>query len=282
MPGSVVPAAVPGGARGPQGAVSRLQPGGEVAPLPRPKAAIQAKGARAVADGHAAIARMLENATATGQGDRLGALGDTGTGKTTLMRAIVDAYARRVGGLVVVVDDGGAAGYPGEEREDLGHLAREPVKSSRVVLVGNVFANVSAQPEQGAILAWSIAQRRKKVCLVVDELNDAAKGGWWRKGVERLPAAFTKGRKYGLSVLWTTQQVQDVPREAFNQTSAIACFKLVGLGVDRLRERGYLAGMPDGTLEALPGQDAPASERGRFVLLVRGQSWDGRFYRLSV
>jgi energy-coupling factor transporter ATP-binding protein EcfA2 len=254
----------------------------KVSAVSGPQATVPAKVSGKVADGRIAIARLLGVATSTGQGDRLGALGDTGTGKTTLMRALVDAYERQVGGVVVVVDDGGAAGYAGEEREDLGHLAREPVKGARVVLVGNVFAAVSAEPEQGAILAWRLAQRRKKVCLVVDELNDAAKGGWWRKGVERLPAAFTKGRKYGLSVVWTTQQVQDVPREAFNQTSAIACFKLVGLGVERLRERGYLAGMPDGTLEGLPGQDAPASARGVFVLLVRGQSWDGRFYRLSV
>lgn len=225
---------------------------------------------------------MLAFATSSGQGDRLGALGDTGTGKTTLMRALVDAYERQTGGAVVVVDDGGMAGYAGDEREDLAHLAREPIQGTRVVFVGNVYRGRNAEPEEAAKLAWSIAQRRKRAVLVVDELNDACRGGYWRKHVTMLPSAFTKGRKYGLSVVWTTQQVQDTPREVFNQTSAIACFRLVGLGVDRLRERGYLEGMPDGTLESLPGLDAPAATKGTFVLLVRGRAWDGRFYRLPI
>ena len=117
---------------------------------------------------------------------------------------------------------------------------------------------------------------------IVDELNDATRNGWWRKGIEMLPAAFTKGRKYRLTVLWTTQQVQDTPREAFNQTDSIFSFRLVGTGVERLRERGYLRGMPDGTLEGLPGVTALPDERGTFVLLVRGAEWDRAFYRLAL
>jgi hypothetical protein len=225
---------------------------------------------------------MLDFAASSGSGDRIGALGDTGTGKTTLMQRLVDCYERRTGGAVVVVDDGGMAGYQGETREDLAEWARVPVSGTRVILVGNPFRGKCADPEQGAKAAWALAHRRKRCAIVIDELNDACRGGYWRKGVEMLPSVYTKGRKYGLSVIWTTQQVQDAPREVFNQTTVIACFRLVGLGVERLRERGYLEGMPDGTLESLPGLDAPADEVGTFVLLWRGRPWDGRFYRLSL
>jgi hypothetical protein len=278
--GNVVSNPVPGRTEGPQGKVSGVRQAGAVAAGKASGNQVPSRASRKLTQGSVAIGRMLEFAASSGCGDRWGAFGDTGTGKTTLMRALVDAYESRVGGIAVIADDGGMAGYGGEEREDRADLARSPVTGTRVALVGNPYHGKTADPEEAAQVAWSVVRRRKKCVLVIDELNDCCRGGWWRKGVTMVPAAFTKGRKYGLSVVWTTQQVQDAPREPFNQTTAIACFRLVGLGVERLSERGYLEGMPEGTLEGLPGMDAPSTEVGTFVLLWRGRPWDGKFYRL--
>jgi hypothetical protein len=241
---------------------------------------LRTRRARQITDGFAAIAKILDGAIRTGEGFRAGAVGDTGTGKTFVLRALADAYERATGGAIVAVDDGGAAGYRGEARADLADVVRRPIASVRLVLVGDTPHGITAEAESGAALAWAISRRRRRVLLVVDELADAARGAFWRRGVERLPAAFTKGRKYGISVAWSAQQIQDVPREAFNQSDAIAVFKLVGLGLDRLAERGYLRGIDRSEIETLPGIDADPQDRGIFVLLERGRDWDRRFYRV--
>lgn len=259
-----------------------MQKVGSVDPVSTSNAAIPPSAPRKFADGDRAIAVAIEVAARTGQGVRVGCVGDTGTGKTELLKRAIDAYARATGGGIVVVDDGAEAGYEGEERVNLADARLNPIQGTRLVLVGDVFSSVRAEPEEGAKFAWQVVQRRKKIALVIDELNDAVKNSVWRKGVELLPRALTKGRKYRLSVFWTTQQIQDCPREAFNQTDSLFCFRLVGTGLDRLDERGYLHGIDRSIIEGLPGFNAPDDVRGQFVLLRRGAAWDGRIYRLTL
>lgn len=265
-----------------QGPVSGVSKVGHIEAVSPAHEAIPPKTPRKLTDGNRAIAAVIEVASRTGQGVRVGCIGDTGTGKTELLKRTIDAYARATGAGLVIVDDGAQAGYEGEERVSLAEVARSPIEGERLVLVGDVFGQVRAEPEEGARLAWAMVQRRKKVGLVIDELNDAVKNSTWKKGVELVPRALTKGRKYSLSVFWTTQQVQDCPREAFNETDYIFCFRLVGTGLDRLEERGYLRGIDRTVIEGLPGFDAPPDLLGQFVLLRRGAAWDGRIYRLTL
>jgi hypothetical protein len=244
--------------------------------------ALSPRSARKITDGQCAVDFVVRVAVDTGQGVRFGCVGDSGTGKTELLKRVIEAYVRGTGGAVVVVDDGAQAGYVGEERVNRADARMRPIRGTRLVLVGDVFSGIAASPEEGATIAWALARRRKKVVCVTDELNDAARNRCWLKGVVMLPAAYTKGRKHGLSGFWTTQRVQDCLGEVFDQSDYIAVFRLVGLGLDRLEERGYLRGIDRSVIERLPGFDAPEELRGQFVLLRRGLPWDGRIYRLRL
>jgi hypothetical protein len=83
------------------------------------------------------------------------------------------------------------------------------------------------------------------------------------------------------SSLWGTQETEAVPRQAFNQSNVILCFRLVGNPVRLLKRRDYLRGGVEKVIPGLPGEPLPPSERGKFVLLRRGQDWDGKFYRFE-
>ena len=73
-----------------------------------------------------------------------------------------------------------------------------------------------------------------------------------------------------------------MPNEPFEQSNAILCFRLAGLGLERLRERNYLEGGAGDVICKLPGMERPPNERGAFVLLRRGQAWNRKIYRFRV
>jgi hypothetical protein len=98
-------------------------------------------------------------------------------------------------------------------------------------------------------------------------------------GVRILKRCFTEGRVHGLSQLWGTQDLTDVPVAVVAQSSAIWCFKTAGTGLEILRRRNYLLGVPDGLVENLPDDESPPDERGEFVRLRAGKRWDSKLYR---
>ena len=216
-----------------------------------------------------------------GEAPRVAFVGDTGTGKSRAMRAVVDGWLARNPGVVLALDKAGASGFVGQRRATVADLALEPMapEPRAVVFVGDIAAGVDPDPEAVAALAWSLRPRHVGSLVVVDELKWAARGGWWRKGVRWLPQTCGEGRKHGVGILWGSQSPQDAPREAIEEAGVVVVFRLAGLGVRCLAERNYLVGMPDGTLEALPGEESPPDDRGRCVILRRGRPWDGRFFR---
>jgi len=221
---------------------------------------------------------------AFGEAPCIGLVGDRGTGKSTAMRAICRAYLQRSVGVVLACDKGGGSGFEGQRRVDVDDLAAHPMdpEPRAVVFVGDPHAAVDPDPEQVAALAWRLSARRVPSLVVVDELKWSARGGWWRKGVIWLPQTCSEGRKHGVGILWASQSPQDAPREAFEESGILVCYRLAGRGLDRLDERGYLQGIDPQQIAQLPGDFSPPAERGRCVLLRRGQPWDRRFYRFSV
>src|SRR4029077_12014196 len=105
--------------------------------------------------------------------------------------------------------------------------------------------------------------------VVHDELvagrEEIIKARQWRKGITYIPRSFTKGRAAGVGDLWGAQPPQEFPIDPFEQSNAILCFKLAGLGLECLRGRGYLLGDVGPVIEKLPGMERPPAERGAFV-----------------
>jgi len=225
-----------------------------------------------------------------GEAPQGGILGDTGTGKTVASGEIVERRLSKAPGLVLVVDDKERRSrFVGQERKDVADLVAHPYDpAGRRVIVfrGDVAAGESADPEEVAELAWRRAARGRASYVVHDELvagrEEIIKSRQWRKGITYIPRSFTKGRAAGVGDLWGAQSPQDVPIEPFEQSSAILCFRLAGLGLERLRERNYLEGGAGEVIEKLPGMDRPPNERGAFVLLQRGQLWNRKIYRFAV
>jgi hypothetical protein len=191
-------------------------------------------------------------------------------------------------GIALIIDDKEPnPQFEGQERRDRQALVVNPAtKEPRaIVFRGDRFSRTDGEvdPEDIAEIQWSYAQRKRPSIVVYDELDKAANMAMWKRGdASTVRWAFTKGRSSGASSLWGTQETQAVPREAFNQSSSILAFRMVGTPLRLLGERGYLeGGTVKEVISRLPGDELPRNQRGYFVLLRRGRPWDGKVYRFK-
>jgi energy-coupling factor transporter ATP-binding protein EcfA2 len=249
-------------------------------------------GAVAVAPAHRPGAEAVEEALAQldyGEAPQIGVLGDTGCGKTTLILELVQAYLRRSPGSVLVIDDKElSTRFEGQQRRDVDDLRAHPIDwqlGRTVVFRGDVARGARVDLEEVAALAWARVGKARKTLVVYDELiagrEELCKNSQWRAGVTYVPRSFTMGRSPGVADIWGAQAPQDVPNEVFNQSSAIFTFRLAGTGLQRLKERDYLAGGAGDVIPRLAGPPRPPAERGEFVLLRRGQPWNGHVYKFQ-
>lgn len=268
---------------GPSRAVPKVCASGAIAVPERSARARSTASPAAVASGSAALDVVLYS-LAFGEAPCVGIVGDRGTGKSTAMRAICAEYLHRSVGVVLACDKGGKSGFAGQARVDVDDLRVRPMapEPRAVVFTGDPFEGVDPDPEAVSAFAWQLAARRVPVVQAVDELKWAARGGWWKRGVKWLPQSCSEGRKHGVGIVWASQSPQDAPREAFEQASLVICYRLAGMGLDRLEERNYLLGMDRAVVEGLPGDSVSPSERGRCVILRRGEHWDGKFYKFTI
>jgi len=275
----------PGQARvgGPQGTVSGVRSPGAVGVGKRQAFAAPSRPAGEVIGGDCAVDVALYSLK-FGEGPCVAIVGDRGTGKSTAMKAICAGYLKRSVGLVLACDAGGHSGFVGQQRVDVSDMRARPIapEPRAVVFVGDPWAGIDPNPEAVSEFAWQVSARRVPTLQAVDELKWAARGGWWRKGVKRLPQSCSQGRKHGVGIVWASQSPQDAPREAFEEASLLICYRLAGLGLDRLADRNYLRGIDREVIEGLPGDRVPPLERGRCVILRRGEEWDGKFYRFTL
>lgn len=265
-------------------AARETRPGDPTVPVPPAPAA-----ARGLVDGQEAARKVLAPLN-EGEAPQVGILGDTGTGKTVAARELIALYLRMSPGHVLVIDDKELrARYQGQERRDRADLVAHPFdpEGPRVIVFrGDPAAGIDADPEEVAELAWRRAARGRKTLIVHDELiagrEQIVKNRQWRKGITYIPRSFTKGRSPGVGDIWGAQSPQDVPLEPFEQSNAILCFRLAGMGLAKLKERDYLAGGVDAVIPLLHGPPLPQETRGDFVLLQRGQPWNGDIYKFKV
>lgn len=241
-----------------------------------------------LAPGQEAVAEALAQLD-FGEAPLIGTVGDTGAGKTTLLIPLIEAYQRRSPGTVLIIDDKGMRSrFVGQERRDVEDLRQRPVdyQQGRVIIFRGIPARgEKANAEEIAELAWARVGRARKTLIVIDELvagrEELSKNTQWRKDVTWVPRSFTTGREPGVAVFWGAQSPQLVPIDAFEQSSAICCFRLAGVGLQRLKERNYLLGGAGDVIPRLHGPPDPPASRGDFVLLRRGQPWNGKVYKFE-
>lgn len=224
-----------------------------------------------------------------GEAPQIGIIGDTGTGKTTATAYLIELYLQKCPGSVLIVDDKEmTARFQGQARRDVAELASHPIdwqQGRTVVFRGEPSRGIRVDLEEVAELAWSRAALGRKTLCVFDELiagrEELTKNTQWRKGVTYVPRNFTMGRSPGVADIWGAQSPQLVPVDPFEQSSAILCFRLAGLGLDALRTRNYLLGGAQDVIPKLHGPPLPPEVRGDFVLLRRGQPWNGKIYKFK-
>jgi energy-coupling factor transporter ATP-binding protein EcfA2 len=222
-----------------------------------------------------------------GEGPRVGILGDSGCGKTEAQRRLIAGYLKRSPGCVLIVDDKeNKPQFDGQCRRDRADLIAHPVTPEPRVIVfrGDRFDRETGEvdPEEIAEIQWRMAQDGHPSLVVYDELDKACNGGQWRVGDKKSAIlwALRRGRSSGAATLWGTQETQSVPAAAFNQSSSIFCFRLVGAPLRLLDARGYLeGGQVADVIPTLPGDELDKAKRGYFVHLRRGRPWDGKIYR---
>lgn len=238
--------------------------------------AARAAGAEAVS---AALASLIHG----GEAPRVGVIGNTGAGKTVATHALAEGYLRASPGALIVIDNKAEGRYddlPGARiYESLSQLAIAP-QGRCWILKPRVFAGHEIDPEEVAQFQWRLRGHRLPSCVLNDELvPHAAVCGQWKHPKGSLPKCFVQGRSHGLSQIWGTTALQDVPLQAAAQSSELWVFQTRGTGLRILRERDYLIGVPPGTVEAFAGYPLPAAERGEFARLVSGVPWDGVTYK---
>lgn len=224
-----------------------------------------------------------------GEAPQIGLLGDTGTGKTTAAKYLIQTYLRRSPGSVLIVDDKEmTARFAGQYRRDVEELRERPLDFAEgrvIVFRGEPGRGERVDLEEVAELAWARSQKGRKTLCVFDELiagrEELVKNTQWRKGITWVPRNFTMGRSPGIADLWGAQEPAEVPTVVFNQSSAIITFRLAGTGLAKLKERNYLEGGVGEVIPRLSGPPAPPSSRGEFVLLRRGLPWNRKIYKFQ-
>lgn len=225
-----------------------------------------------------------------GEGARIGCVGDTRCGKTEAMKRLIGEYMRRSPGPVLIADNKEARPqFEGQCRRDKEDVQKNPPDPEpRVVILRGDRSTVDVDafdPEEVAELQHELAMKHGMPSLgVIDELDRACRGGRFkREKSSSIKWAFKQGGSNRVSVLWGTQETQDIPAEIFNQSSMLLVFRMQGAPLRLLKERGYLE--PKGTVEnvipTLPGEELPREERGYFVALRRGRTWDGKVWRFK-
>ncbi len=236
-------------------------------------------------DGNIAL-KLALTSIAYHEGPRVGFLGDTRCGKSEAMKHFIAAYQRMCNGVVIVADDKDPTrpqfkGQCFRDRADLDARKPDPDGPRVLILRGDGSLRGGLNPEEVAALQFDLVKRRRPSLGVYDELDRAASFGQWTQNPSHIAWAFKQGAGIGAGSLWGAQETEDVPRQAFNQSTHIVCVRAAGNPIRLLKSRGYCIGGVDKAIPRLPGDELPPAQRGYFVLLVRGRPWDGHVYRFA-
>lgn len=229
---------------------------------------------------------QMKRGIAFHEGYRFVCLGETGSGKSSLMRAVVYATLLRHYAQFALVHDtkGVLAEYP--QSLIVSNVAmfirRGGFRSGDSAVVsfrGEPQRDIDVPAQEVAEFSLQLARRGMVPHVtVIEELAEAATQG--RKHV-KAPAVLKlaeQGRKMGVSLVGTTQSPRKIPLDLLGQASSIAFFRLTGADANYLSERLDLDSQ---MISAVRGPNGEGLTNHNFVLYIKGQPWDKEIHRLD-
>lgn len=228
------------------------------------------------------------------EGYRFICLGETGSGKTSLMRMVVYVTIARGYAQFALIHDTKNIWpeYPRsvQVRNVTEWLRRGGFRDGDIPAVsfrGDPRADIEVSAEEVASYSLQIARRGRLVngvwhtsphVCVIEELSEAASGGRKKLKSPSVLKLLEQGRKMGVSLVGTTQSPANVPLDILRQASSIAFFRLTGPDSNYLRERLHL---DDDLIDCVAGPNNEGLPNFQFCLYVKGQPWDREVHSLE-
>lgn len=239
-------------------------------------------------------APQMRRGVMVNEGYRLVSLGESGCGKTSLMRAVTYwTLIRGYANFAVVHDTKGViAEYPRsvimtdvQEWYQRGGFKSgdPPIVSFR----GDPRADIECTAEEVGSLAMMYARKGRTTAtgewktnplvLVVDEISEAASEGRKKVAAPSVLKAAEQGRKMGLSLNCTTQEPIDMPQVLRDQATCISFGRITGAALNYLDR----INLPPAMVAAIKGPNNEGLPNYQFVVYFKGQPWDGQIHRLN-
>ncbi len=227
------------------------------------------------------------------EGFRFVAFGETGSGKTSLMRAVVyTALQQKLAEFAIVHDTKGI--FPEYPRSVIlpnveSFVARgfqrgdPPVVSLR----GDVRNDIEVSAEDVASFAkLMLKQGRMRgdrweprpIVTVIEELAEASMAGRKHFNAPSVVWLLEQGRKVGGSIVGTTQSPRKVPLDMLGQASSYALFRLTGADSNYLGDRLEL---DPALVAAVRGPNNEGLPNFQFALAIKGKPWDHQIHALD-
>lgn len=227
------------------------------------------------------------------EGYRFICLGETGSGKTSLMRAVVyTTLAKGYAQFALIHDTKNIwPEYPQsvQVRNVQEFLQRgfQPGEPPLVSFRGDPRRDIEVTSEEVAQYSLQNARRGRVVngvwhtlphVTVIEELSEAATAGRKHLNSPSVLKLIEQGRKMGVSLVGTTQSPANVPLDILRQASSIAFFRLTGPDINFMGERLHL---DPNLIRTVSGNGNAGLPNYEFALYIKGEQWDGRTYSLD-
>ncbi len=228
------------------------------------------------------------------EGFRFMTFGETGSGKTTLQRAVIyRAIEQRLAGFALVHDVKGIfPEYPKsvQLQNVNAFIARGGLQKGDIPVYsfrGDPRADVKVEAEEVAGFSRFLLKQGQEIngvwaprpiITVIEETAEASTAG--RKHI-RAPSVLwlaEQGRKLGGSLVGTTQSPRKVPLDLPTQASSSAFFRLTGADANYL---GNVMELDPEMIKAIRGPNNEGLPNFKFALAIKGEPWDREIHQLD-
>ncbi len=243
----------------------------------------------------AAAAPQVRRGKVVNEGFRVVCLGETGSGKTSMMRLIVYYTIDKGYSHFALIHDTKSFAEPEYPKSimspDVPTFAARWFKPGDLPVVsfrGDPRRDVEVTAEDVAYYSKRLGQQGRADpqggfltfphLLVIEELAAAASGGRKHVKAPSVLWALEQGRKLGVSTLGTTQSPRKIPLDFLGQANAIVFFRLTGADANYLGDRLHL---DPSMIEAIRGPNYEGLPNHKFVLYMKSEPWDHQIHGLE-